>query len=274
MSLHEETVSYGDSSQFTGFFALPARAKKPLPAVVVLQEAWGVDEHIEDVTRRFAHAGYAALAPDLFSDHGKRPEPMSRARLAEFLKVLDSSPAMMALFADPARREQALATLPAHEKARITETLGSLAAGFGNTEKYLPALLAATKFLREDNEATRGRKIGSVGYCMGGGLSGLLAANDPQLGVACIYYGVSPSAENAARIACPVLGFYGAKDDRINGTIPAFAAAMKSAGKQFEAHTYEGAGHAFSNDNRPTYDADATRDAFARVLQAFRTHLV
>jgi carboxymethylenebutenolidase len=273
MSLQEGIVRYGGSSQYSGFLALPAGARKPLPGVVVLQEAWGVDDHIEDVTRRFASAGYAALAPDLYSAGGMRPEPLSRARLAEFLQTLDSSPEMRALF-DPSRRDEALATLPEDRRGRVSETIGALSGNFGNMGKHLPALLAATKHLREENEATRGRKVGAVGYCMGGALSGLLAANDPLLAVACIYYGTSPSAEEATRIACPVFGFYGADDPRVNGTIPPFAAAMRAAGKHFESHTYDGAGHAFSNDRRPTYDVDASRDSFARTLDAFRKYLL
>ncbi len=197
---------------------------------------------------------------------------MSRDRLAEFLSVLDATPGMA--FFDPSRREQALAALPEGQRQRISETLGALFAGFGSMDKHLPALLTATKYLREENEATRGRKVGSVGFCMGGGLSGLLAANDPKLAVACIYYGASPAAELAPRIACPVLGFYGAEDSRVNDGIPPFEAAMKAAGKHFEVHMYPGAGHAFSNDRRPSYNVDASRDAFARTLEAFRTYLV
>lgn len=272
MSVVEETVRFGDAAQYAGFFAVLSRAKKPLPSVLVLQEAWGVDDHIEEVTRSFARAGYAALAPDLYAVNGKRPEPLSRDCLADFLSVLDATPGMA--FFDPSKRDQAIAALPDGQRQRISETLGTLFAGFGNMDKHLPALLAATKYLRAENEATRGRKVGSVGYCMGGGLSGLLAAHDPELAVACIYYGTSPASDSAARIACPVYGFYGADDQRVNGSVPPFAAAMKAAGKHFEEYTYPGAGHAFSNDNRPSYNADASRDAFARVLEAFRTHLV
>jgi carboxymethylenebutenolidase len=238
----------------------------------VLQEAWGVDDHIEDVVRRFASAGYGVLAPDLYSVNGQRPEPLSRDRLAEFLRVLNA-PGGMAIF-DPSHRDEAIAALPEGQRQRIQETLGTLFAGFGNHDKYVPALLAATRYLREESEVTKGRKIGSVGYCMGGGLSGLLAVHDPALAVACIYYGMSPASDLVPRITCPVLGFYGADDARINGTVPAFADAMKAAGKHFEAHTYAGAGHAFSNDRRPTFNVDASRDAFARTLEAFRTHLV
>ena len=72
MALKTEWVRYGSRS---GYFAMPERAATPLPAVVVIQEIWGVEEHIEDVTRRIAAAGYAALAPDIFSENGERRLP-------------------------------------------------------------------------------------------------------------------------------------------------------------------------------------------------------
>lgn len=66
-----ETVTYPDrdGEELTGYLAWPASAAdSPLPGLIVLQEWWGVNEHIKDVTRRFAAAGYVALAPDLY--HG------------------------------------------------------------------------------------------------------------------------------------------------------------------------------------------------------------
>ena len=74
MAILTETIS---KPELTGYLARPERAQGPLPGVLVIQEAWGVDAHIEDVTRRFAAAGYLALAPDLFSEGGKRPAPLA-----------------------------------------------------------------------------------------------------------------------------------------------------------------------------------------------------
>ena len=56
MTLKIESLPYGPDGKYTGLLAYPERAAKPLPAIIVIQEAWGVDEHIEDVTRRFALA--------------------------------------------------------------------------------------------------------------------------------------------------------------------------------------------------------------------------
>jgi carboxymethylenebutenolidase len=270
MSLRTETVVYG-SGLYSGYFAFPERAQQPLPAVLVLQEAWGVDAHIEDVTRRFAYAGYAALAPDLYANKGERPAPLTRERLAELLRFVNTEGP--AVFLDPNARAGALAKLPLDAAARVEESLGTVFKGVRNLDAHVPAMLAATKHLREERAETRGQKVGSVGYCMGGGLSGLLACHDPELGVACIYYGMSPAADLVPRIACPVYGFYGGEDKRVNDSVPALVDAMQKAGKRFVRHTYPGAQHAFFNDNRPTYHAGASRDAFARTLEAFRAHL-
>ncbi|MGH7297089.1 MAG: dienelactone hydrolase family protein, partial [Polyangiaceae bacterium] len=252
--------------------AYPGRAASPMPAVVVLQEAWGVDLHIEDVTRRFALAGYAALAPDLYAEGGVRPGPLARERLAELLAFVNA--AGPAVFRDEAARAAAFAKLPAPEAARVQESMGTMSGKLGDLGAFVPALLAATKYLREERAETRGQKIGSVGYCLGGGLSALLACHDPQLAAACIYYGSAPPADLVPRIACPVFGFYGGEDARVNAGIPAFTEAMAAAGKRYESHVYPGAQHAFFNDDRPSYHAGASRDAFARTLEVWRTHLV
>jgi carboxymethylenebutenolidase len=256
---------------YSGYLAFPTRAKKPLPAIVVLQEAWGVDEHIEDVTRRFALAGYAALAPDVYARDGKRPDELTHERAAELRAFFDSMPPAEAM--NPDVRAAALAARPEPLRKRLEASFGALASRIGALEAQLTPILAATRFLREELDVTRGQKIGTVGFCMGGGLAGLLATTDPRLSAAVIFYGMAPPEEKLAAGACPLLGFYGGLDARVNAGLPGFVAAAKKHGRAFEHHVYEGAQHAFFNDQRPTYDARAARDAFARTLAFFRDRL-
>jgi len=262
MPIKSEWIHYEDQA---GYLAVPDRASGPLPGVVVIQEIWGVDGHIEDVTRRLAAAGYAALAPDLFAEAGVRPAPLARERIVEAQAFLNGLPATA--WRDAEARRAALAGLPGAERARIDESVGTLFGSLGQMDRFLPALRAAVRRLRGDGAA---QPVVCVGFCMGGGLAALLACEEPELAGAAIFYGSAPPLDRVARIQCPVAGFYGGLDERVNAGLPAFTEAMRAAGKSFEPRVYDGAAHAFFNDTRPAYHVGASRDAFARLLEFFR----
>lgn len=270
MSLKIEDVRYGKESVYSAYVAYPARAKLPLPAVVVIQEAWGVDEHIEDVTRRFALAGYVAFAPDVFARAGKRPEPLTRERLAELLEIVNTHGQKMF---DPEARKAVLASEPKDKADRLAESVTMLFGGLGKPEHAEP-IDAATSFLRDSYAPSKGRKVGTVGFCLGGKLSALAAVHDPKLAGAAMFYGTPPDEEGVKKIACPIVNFVGKTDAHIMGAIPAFAEAMNKHAKRYEQTIYEHAGHAFFNDRRPSYDVDAARDSFAKVLSFFQANLV
>jgi carboxymethylenebutenolidase len=271
MTIRTEWVRFGDEQRYSGYRCVPERAAPPLPAVIVIQEAWGVTAHIEDVARRIAAAGYATIAPDLYAEHGARPEPLTNDRLLATGTFLRASPPTV--WRDETAREAELAKLPSDEAARLRETFAAMTANILRLDKHLPALDATARYLRTESEASRGQKVGVMGFCMGGSASGLFACHDPELAAAAIFYGMPPAAERVKAIACPVLGFYGENDPFIIGNVPAFVEAMKAAGKSFEHHVYPGVGHAFYNDGGPSYDAGAVRDATPRLLAFFRQHL-
>ena len=260
-----QTVAFGE---YGGYAAWPELASAPIPAVIVLQEAWGVNEHIEDVTRRIAAAGYYAVAPDLFARNGARPVALSRERVAGTVQFFNSMPP--GGWANPDLLKAALAKLPSDAAARIDESRAAIFGLLGKSAELLPIIRAAASFLTETNDLTKGAKLGAVGFCMGGGLSGLLACHEPRLSAAAVFYGMPPPVEEIASIACPILGFYGGLDARINSALPAFEAAMNGAGKRFEKHVYENTQHAFFNDGRPSYQVNAARDAWAHLLAFFR----
>ncbi len=125
-------------------------------------------------------------------------------------------------------------------------------------------------------DAATGGKVGSVGYCMGGGLSLYLATLKPQVGACVIYYGVLPGTQpDLSKIQGALLGHYAEHDDWAS---PASARELemklKSLGKQVEFHTYAGTEHAFFNDTRPeVYNAPASKLSWERTLAFYRQHL-
>lgn len=270
MAIRSEWVQYGDQ---IGYLAWPERAAAPLPAVVVIQEAWGVNDQIESVTRRIAAAGYVALAPDLYAVKGERPPALSRERIEKAMAFMQRLPPGTMM--DPTVRDAELAKLPETDRRQISESFGQI---FGSgapdrLQRFVDPLRNAVRYLRSERPETRQQRVGCVGFCMGGGLSALLACEEPELSAAAVFYGSTPAAERIAKINCPVIAFYGEKDQRVNAGIPVFEEGMRRGGKSFEHHIYQEAAHAFFNDDRPSYDVRASRDSFARLLAFFVKNL-
>lgn len=272
MELLSEWIDYDSpAGGVAGYLARPRAVSGPAPGVVVIQEVWGVDAHIADVADRFANAGYVALAPDLYSAGGGRPPALAAERVAAAKAFLNTIPTgqWMAVLSDEQRRAQALAQLPAGEAREVGETIAALFGGVGgDPTRHVGVLRAAVAFLHA-HPACAGRAVGSVGFCLGGGLSALLAGEEPGLAAAVIFYGSSPSAEQAGSIHCPLRGFYGHDDPRIVNGLPAFDAALSAAGADHELRIYPDTPHAFFNDTRPSYRPEAARDAWARTLAFF-----
>ena len=262
MTIKEEWIQYGKNNEFSGFTAR-LEGVESLPAVIVIQEIWGVDTHVQDVVRRLAGAGYVAFAPDLFSLEGTYPDPLSPERVEMAKQFLNSIPS--SAWRNPVDREQALIRLPLGQRTMISESLKSLIGGLNSTD-YLGHLTEAAAFLRNSYRFTKGQGVASVGFCLGGALSAVLASLDPELKGAVIFYGNAPSTEQIANITCPVIAFHGDMDTRLVEGLPAFAAAMKEAGKSLEYTVYPNAQHAFFNDTRPSYQNKASRAAYARLL--------
>jgi carboxymethylenebutenolidase len=118
-------------------------------------------------------------------------------------------------------------------------------------------------------------RYGVVGFCWGGGTSFLYATEQPALGAAVVYYGVSPETEKLGNIAAPVLGLYGGNDNRVNATIPDAEREMKRRGKKYEVNIYDGAGHAFLRNQSGQNGANmnAAKKAWPRMVEFFRENL-
>ncbi len=108
-----------------------------------------------------------------------------------------------------------------------------------------------------------------TGFCWGGGKSFAYANHNPKLKAAYVFYGTGPESKEAAqKITCPVYGFYGEDDARVDATIPKTEEIMKSLGKTYQPVIYQGAGHGFMRageqpDAKPA-NAKAREDAWQR----------
>jgi carboxymethylenebutenolidase len=120
------------------------------------------------------------------------------------------------------------------------------------------------------------KKIGTVGFCMGGALSLFAASKNPEVGACVVFYGGHPHIKpDLNALQAPVLGIYGGKDGFVNpAVVKALDEELTRLGKRHEFHTYPGADHAFFNEQRPeVYDPAASSDAWSRTLAFFKREL-
>lgn len=202
-----------------GYF-VAAKGEGKHPALIVIQEWWGVTDWLKRNTERFASRGYDALAVDLYRGHVGH---------------------------DQGEAHELMRGLPEDRAG------ADLEAGF--------AWLAA----RPDVDAAR---IGSIGWCMGGGYSLMLATMEPKLRAAVINYGrLVTSDEKMDAVHAALLGnFAGADRGIAPADVHVFETKMKEKKKDIDVKVYDGAQHAFMNsDNKTSYDEPAAKDAWTRI---------
>lgn len=134
-------------------------------------------------------------------------------------------------------------------------------------ERAIQDLQAAFSYLQSQPDVRKDR-IGSIGWCMGGGYSLQLALSQPNLKACVIYYGrVVLDPETLKTLNCPVLGIFGEKDQAITpDDVKNFDKLAKSLGKDVQVHEYKDAGHGFSNETGKNYNAEATKDAWTKTI--------
>jgi carboxymethylenebutenolidase len=137
---------------------------------------------------------------------------------------------------------------------------------------------AAVDFLR-NHEAVTGDKVGAIGFCMGGMLTLLVAAQQgDKIGAAVPFYG-APLGDNApdwSKLAAPVRGHYAEHDDFFPpDAVKALEAQLREMGKDVEFEVHAGTGHAFCNDDDPldTHDPVVTEKAMAAAISFLRDRL-
>ena len=117
-------------------------------------------------------------------------------------------------------------------------------------------------------------KVGSVGFCYGGGVCNALAVAYPELSASVPFYGRQANAADVPKIQAPIQLHFAELDQRINAGWPDYEAALIKHGKVYEAHIYPGTNHGFHNDSTPRFDEAAAELAWNRTLNWFNAHLV
>ncbi len=221
-----EGVDVTLESSAKAYLALPKDAKTPLPAVIVIHEWWGLNDHIKHWSDRLAASGYAALAVDLYDG-----------------KVATT-------------RDEAMAAMRGVDDAKSIEHLKS-----------------ADAFLKHDDRV-KAVRIGSIGWCFGGGKSLATALAIEDLNACVMYYGqpVTDPAKLKA-IHAPLCGVFGNEDKGIPPkTVDAFEQALTDAKVAHEIHRYD-APHAFANPSSPAYHEKEAGEAWAEVSKFLEKNL-
>ena len=133
-------------------------------------------------------------------------------------------------------------------------------------------MVAAVGFLKARPEV-KGKKVGAVGFCWGGGQVNFLATRLPDLGAGVAFYGSAPTLEDVPKIKAPLMIQSAETDERINAAWPGYEAALKAANIKYERHLYPGTQHGFNNDTTPRYDAAAAKLAWDRTIAFFKKNL-
>ncbi len=212
----------------------------PFPVVLVVEEIFGVHEHIKDICRRFAKLGYMAIAPELFARHGD----VSKIKdIQEIISKVVSKVADVEVMSD------------------LDATVcWANESGKGNTEK-----LGITGFCWGGRivwlYAAHNPKL-KAGVAWYGPLTGKADELHPKTAI-----------ELAPELKAPVLGLYGGGDTHITAEhVEKMRQALKAADKTGEIIVYPGAPHGFNADYRPSYHKEAADDGWKRLQEWFKKY--
>lgn len=225
--------------EIPAYRAMPAEGG-PFPTILVIQEIFGVHEHIKDVCRRLAKLGYFALAPELYARQG------DVSRLANIQQIVSEVVSKVPDAQVMSDLDAAVAFAKATGKAD-TGRLGITGFCWGGRITWL---YAAHNAAMKAGVAWYGRLVGDA--------SDLMPKNPVDL---------------AAELKAPVLGLYGGADQGIPvATIDRMKEACRAAGKTCDFVVYPDAPHAFHADYRPSYRAEPAQDGWKRLQDWFRQH--
>jgi len=219
--------------------AMPDKSE-PFPTVLVVQEIFGVHEHIQDLCRRLAKAGYYAIAPDLYARQG---DPSKISDIQELIKTIVSKVPDAQVMSDLDATEAYAKSTGKADTAKLAVT--GFCWGGGIVWRYAahnPALKAAVAWY--------------------GPIDRPRTELQPKYPI-----------DLAADLKAPVLGLYGGADTGIPvESVERMRAACKAAQKTCEIVIYPDTPHGFNADYRPSYRAEAAKDGWAKMLAWFKEH--
>jgi len=229
----------GKEGEMPAYRARPDKGG-PFPVILVVQEIFGVHEHIKDLCRRLAKVGYLAVAPELYARQGD---------VSKIVEINDIIAKVVSKVPDAQVMSDLDATVAWAKKSGKgdTDKLGITGFCWGGRIVWLYA--AHSKDLKA-GVAWYGRLVGKP--------DDLHPKNPIDL---------------AGSLRAPVLGLYGGMDKGIPlDSIEKMRKAVKDAGKEAEIHVYPEAGHGFNADYRPSYNQEAAEDGWKRMLAWFKKH--
>jgi len=224
------SLQIADGTTMAAYVAYPEKGAENSPALILFQEAFGVNHHIRNVANKFAGEGFTVIAPELFH----RTAPAG----AEF--SYNDFPSVMQ-----------------HYQAITNEGLEA-------------DVKACYQWLTAQDIATD--KVFSIGYCLGGRVSFLANAVLPlKAGISYYGGGVDQLADKAKDLHGKHLFFWGGKDQHIKAeNINTITTALDDAGKDYVNVKFSYADHAFSCDERASYNPTAAKEALALTLAFLR----
>jgi carboxymethylenebutenolidase len=225
--------------EMPAYRAMPEKGAS-FPVVLVVQEVFGVHEHIKDVCRRLAKAGYLAVAPALYARQG---DPAKVTDIKELVGTIVSKVPDAQVMGDL--------------DATVSWAKGT---GKGDTAKLgITGFCWGGRIVWLYAAHSPALKAGVAWY---GRLVGPTTPLQPKNPI-----------DVVSELKAPVLGLYGGADEGIPpASVDQMRAALKAAGKPSEIVVYPDAPHGFFADYRPSYRAEAARDGWKRMLEWFRTH--
>jgi carboxymethylenebutenolidase len=248
--------------------------------------------------RIFLAFAFVFIASTLSAQDWAKARLEKSSRHGEWVEFKSGERAIKAFVVYPERKEKAPVVLVIHEIFGLTDWVRSVCDQLAEAGviAIAPDLLSGQTFpdvdgarkaiqalpkeqVKADLDATSDYALTKIpaangtltvsGFCWGGGWAFGYAAANPKLKAAYSFYGTAvENAEDAAKIVCPVYGFYAENDARVNASIPTAEELMKAAGKKYEPVTYTGAGHGFMRDGESPEgkpeNKKAREDAWAR----------